>query len=133
MGIRRLSLPLLAAMMAISGCGGDETVARYGGAGRVWQLIEIDGQATSDRLTLQFPQTGQVAGQGPCNSYKARMIAPYPWFDIEQIVAGQSPCAEQATEARLFALLGEVTQSEVLKDTLILSGSGVELLFRARG
>ncbi len=125
--IHLVVLPLLVA------CAGDETVARYGGTGHVWRLAELNGTAYPAPATLSFPETGQIAGTGPCNSFAARMVAPYPWFDAGNLVITERACPETSAEQAYFTALARVTQSEVLDNTLILSGGGTELVFTSDG
>ena len=124
---------LLTPLLMLAACGGDETVARYGGAGQVWQLSEVNGAPAPPGITLHFPQTGQIAGTGPCNSYSARMIAPYPWFDVTNIAATRRACPQAAAEQRYFDQLTRATQSEVLGTTLILTGDGLDMVFISGG
>lgn len=123
------ALPLVA-LAALSGCVGDETVARYGAAGGVWQLSEIDGRPFAARATLSFPEPGRVAGEAPCNLYSGAMTAPYPWFEAGALAVTRRACPEMAAEARFFDALGRVTLAEVQGDVLILSDpAGPEMVF----
>lgn len=127
--IMRLFLALT--FLCAAGCVGDETFGKYGAADRVWVLSELNGAAVSTPITLAVPTPGRIAGQTACVTYAAKMTAPYPWFDAEAIEASNRSCEETPTEARYLQALTDATQSEVLDDVLILSGGGVELVFKA--
>ncbi|PIE13700.1 MAG: META domain-containing protein [Rhodobacterales bacterium] len=121
-----LMLPLITA------CMGDETVGRYGAAGRVWQLTELDGATFTSRATLTFPEPGKIAGQAPCNLYFGTMAAPYPWFRAEKIGATAMACSELSQETAFLRALEQMTLSEVSGDRLILSNEqGREMVFTA--
>ncbi|WP_299829139.1 META domain-containing protein [uncultured Roseobacter sp.] len=130
----RLGLACLVALLALSACRGDETVTAYGAADKIWRLIEIDGASAPFEATLRFPGAGQIAGDAPCNSYSGAMTVPYPWFDAQEIVATQLACPDIDAETTYLAALTEMTLSEVLGDTLILStAEGRKMVFKADG
>ena len=83
--------------------------------------------------TLRFPEAGTIAGEAPCNSYSARMVAPYPWFETGVVTTTERTCADQDQERAFFEALAGATQSEVLDTTLILSGNGIEMIFTTGG
>lgn len=113
-------------------CVGDETVVAYGADGKVWRLVEIDEQPFSATATLKFPQTGQMTGRGPCNGYSATMTAPYPWFEAGPIASTKALCPEIEQEQVFLSSLSEMTLSEVLGDTMILSTpEGRSMVFKA--
>ncbi len=122
---------ILALTFAVS-CKADETARAYGAGGKTWVLTEIDGQRFDATATLSFPETGQIAGQGPCNGFSGAMSVPYPWFKTGPLTATRRACPELAAEARYFNALAEMTLIEVLGDVMILKNEqGRELLFRA--
>lgn len=123
---------LVLAALYLPGCGGDETVAAYGGAGRAWTLVELDGRRVGPGITLSFPETGKIAGQAPCNSYSASMQAPYPWFETGPIRRTRLTCAIQPLEDQYLEALADMTQSEVSGTTLLLrNDAGREMVFMA--
>ena len=122
-----LLLPLL--LSALS-CG-DETISGYTDRGAVFQLRELDGAHYPARATLSFPEEGQVAGEGPCNSFRASQSAPYPWFAPGPIAATRRACPDLEAESRFFAALSEMTLIEAQGDTVILTNeAGREMVFR---
>lgn len=121
--IRHLGFFCLFAAL-LSGCKKDETVTAYGGAGKIWVLVELDGKPVSTQATLIFPEPGKIAGRGPCNSFSATMTVPHPWFDAGPIAATRRACPDLPAEADYFAALSEMTIAEVLGDVLILSTDG---------
>ncbi|GAB5435404.1 META domain-containing protein [Falsiruegeria mediterranea] len=123
-----LILPFLALLQ----CSSDETIAAYGAAGLTWELQSIDAGRFSVPITLTFPKTGRIAGQAPCNAYRATLDAPYPWFELKAFGADTSECPHLVEEGTYFAALLSMTQSEVSGNTLILrSDAGNEMVFTA--
>ena len=116
----------------IPACQSDETVAGYGAAGKTWHLTELAHKTFPARATLSFPEEGQVAGQGPCNTYSATMTVPYPWFEAGPIRSTKMACPDLNEETAYFEGLATMTQSEVLGDTLILrNDADQEMVFKA--
>lgn len=127
-----MRLTLMLATLFLTACIGDETVAGYGGADRIWVLTELDGTPFADRATLQFPETGRIAGEAPCNRYSGVMTTPYPWFAATQVVSTRMACPSLDAEAKFLEALTAMTLSEVLGDVMILSNdAGREMLFKA--
>lgn len=123
------ALPLL----IVAGCTGDETLVKYGAAGKSWVLEEIDGAPFGARAEIEFKGQEEVTGQAPCNRYGARQAAPYPWFKLEAIVATKMACAQLQQEQVYFEALGAMTLAEVGSETLILSNdAGRTMVFKAR-
>ena len=123
-----LILPFLALLQ----CSSDETVAAYGAAGLTWELKSIDDTRALQPITLTFPETGKIAGQAPCNAYRAALDAPYPWFELKAFGADTAECPYLLEEGTYFAALMSMTQSEVSGRTLILRNDvGNEMVFTA--
>ena len=122
----------LLALAALAACTGDETLSGYGAADRTWLLQELDGAPVTTRVTLTFPEPGQLGGEAPCNLYSGQQTVPYPWFKAENIVATRRACPALDLETRYFAALTRMTLSEVLGNTLILRDeTGAEMVFTA--
>lgn len=118
--------------MILSACQRDETVSAYGAADKVWRLISIDDVPFAAPATLTFPEPGMISGQAPCNTYSTTMTVPYPWFEAGLIVATRSTCPDQQAENLFLETLSEMTLSEVLGNTMILSTpDGSLMLFKA--
>lgn len=123
-----------AAMIPLMACAGDETLSAYGAAGKRWELTQIDGKPFTATATLAFPAPGQIAGQAPCNAYRAELNAPYPWFDATNLAATRAVCPELLEETRYLEALQSMSEAEVAGDVLILRNeAGAELLFTAGG
>ncbi|ABG31011.1 META domain-containing protein [Roseobacter denitrificans] len=130
----KTSAAIAVALLAVNGCTRDETAAAYGGADKVWRVVEIDDIPFASRATLTFPAPGQIAGDAPCNSYSAAITVPYPWFDAGPIVATKKRCADASHEARFLEALANMSLSEILRDTMILSTpEGRSIIFKADG
>ena len=131
---RSCAAALLLALIALSGCRQDETVTAYGAAGKIWRLVEVDDMPVSYDATLRFPEPGRVAGDAPCNAYSGAMTVPYPWFALSDVAVTQRACPALAAESAYLNALSEMSLSEVLGDTLILSTpEGRKMLFKADG
>lgn len=125
---------LLSATLCLTACMGDETVAGYGGANRVWLLTEVDGAPFAAQATLQFPEAGKIVGDAPCNRYSGAMTTPYPWFGATQIASTKRACPDLDAETKFFEALTAMTLSEVLGNVMILSNdAGREMVFKADG
>ncbi|WP_298974836.1 META domain-containing protein [uncultured Roseobacter sp.] len=134
MARKRLASAALASLVLVAGCYQDETVNAYGAAGKTWRLVEVDQSAVDYAATLIFPEPGRVTGKAPCNSYTGSMTAPYPWFEMGPIAATRMACPDLEAETAYFSALSEMSQSEVLGDTLILSTEdGRTMTFKADG
>lgn len=128
--MRVLTCALLGIALILTACKKDETVAGYGTAEKIWTLTELDGSPFTATATLTFLEPGRIAGQAPCNRYFADMDKPYPWFGAGPIGATRMVCAAMADEARYLEALAQMTLSEVLGDTLILSNdAGRQMVF----
>lgn len=125
------ALGMIAAVM-LTACQKDETVTAYGGADKTWVLQTLDGQPFKASASLSFPEPGRIAGQGPCNAFFGPQTAPYPWFSTGPIGSTKRACPELQAEADYLAALQDMTQVEVLGDTMILSNdAGRELVFKS--
>ncbi|MDW3224588.1 MAG: META domain-containing protein [Paracoccaceae bacterium] len=124
----------LIAIFGLIGCQKDETVKAYGAADKVWRLVELDDAPVTYSATLTFPETGQIAGKAPCNSYTGSMTVPYPWFEAGPLAATRMACPDLEAETTFFAALSAMSLSEVLGDTLLLSNdAGRTMVFKADG
>lgn len=112
-------------------CAGDETVARYGAADRVWTLKEFNGMPFEWPATLIFSKRGKLSGATPCNTFEADNLAPYPWFEAKNMQITARSCTEVHAEAAYLRALSLAEFSEVLDDTLMLTAPGIELVFKA--
>lgn len=122
-----LTLPIL-----LSACLKDETVSGYAAGGVTWRLQEISGEPFAATATLRFPAEGRVEGAGPCNTYRAQLAVPYPWFGLEDIAVTKRACVDLGDEAQFFDALKAMTLAEVSGPVMILSNdAGDEMVFRA--
>ncbi|WP_372570427.1 META domain-containing protein [Ruegeria jejuensis] len=127
-----LRLFLFTPLIAFGQCQSDESVAAYGASDATWVLESIAGEPVTASSTLTFPETGQIAGKAPCNSYSGTPEAPYPWFEVTGLSATRMACPELEAEGTYFAALMAMTQSEVSGDVLILrNDQGYEMVFRS--
>lgn len=121
-------------LLLAGACTGDETLSAYGASGKLWRLSSIDGNPFTAHASLSFPEPGLIAGKGPCNQFRGKQTAPYPWFAATSLAATRAACPELQAEAAFLHALQEMTLAEVSGNVLILSnGQGREMLFRAGG
>jgi heat shock protein HslJ len=123
-----LTFPIL-----LTACLKDESVSGYAVPEAIYVLQELDAAAFTAGASLQFPGRGQVTGKGPCNGFRATQTLPYPWIEIQDLVATKRACPDLAAEATYFAALQAMTLAEVLGPVLILSNDdGRKMVFRAQ-
>lgn len=126
----RILIPLLL-LLTTSACKSDETISGYVDRNATWRLIELDGKPFSARATISFPEKGAVAGNAPCNSYRARQSVPLPWFELGPILSTKMACRDLAAEQMFFDALENMSLAETLGDTLILrDDTGREMVFK---
>ncbi len=128
----KLAVTLLILPLVVSSCSADETLSGHGGGdGRTWKLVELDGHAFPASATILFGTKGQASGQAPCNVYGATQTAPYPWFELTNIISTQMACSDLDAEMDFFSALTKMTLSEVSGPVLILSNDdGRSMVFR---
>lgn len=116
----------------LAACGPDETISGFADPGATYVLQDIDGEAIAARVTITFPAQGEVAGDGPCNAYRATQTAPYPWFALGSVASTRRACPDLALEQHYLATLGRVTLAEVSGPVLILStADGPALVYQS--
>lgn len=131
-------LPLAAAALTtlLAACSSaDETLSGFTDPETVWTLTEMDGTAFAERMTLQFPEPGRIAGQAPCNRFSGALTVPYPWFGTSPLAATLMACPDLDAERAVFDALGAMTEAEISGPVLILRNSdlGREMVFRTEG
>lgn len=123
---------LTVSILTMAACS-DESLTGYGGGDRLWVLQQLDGVAFEARADLKLARGGDLSGQAPCNSYRAKQQAPYPWFEVEALAATRSVCPDLMAEVTYLQALQEMTESEVAGDVLILRNeTGREMVFAAQ-
>jgi len=128
-----VGLLIFLVVMSVAFQNQDQTVRAYGADDHIWQLIELRDSPFTAHATLHFPHIGVITGKAPCNSYRAEMHIPYPWFGVSQIASTKRTCPELAAETAFFAALKESSLSNVGQDTLTLSNEAGDplLVFRS--
>lgn len=121
----RSSFLILAILTA---CFNDETVSGQTDVSDVWVLKTLNDSSVRPRITIEFPDEGQVAGQAPCNRYFAKQTLPLPWFKLTAIGATKMACPDLKLETQYFNLLQNMTTAEITGDTLILKSDTEQTL-----
>jgi len=100
--------------------------------GAVYVLQSLDGTDFPARATITFDDAGTITGNGPCNTFNASLIAPYPWFEAGPITSTRMACPDLAAEDAYFAALAIMNRALVSGDTLELSNdAGRHMVFQA--
>ena len=121
----------LIALVALTACK-DETISGYSTEGATWVLNSIDGVPFTASATISFPEAGKIVGQAPCNRYFGEQTVPYPWFSAQKIGNTKRACPDLPAETEFFNALKDMTLSESVEGTLILSNdTGREMVFKA--
>ncbi|MCP5085958.1 MAG: META domain-containing protein [Rhodobacteraceae bacterium] len=116
--------------LSLTACLKDETISGQTDPTDVWVLQTLNGAPVSPRITLTFPEQGEIAGDAPCNRYFATQTAPLPWFEAGPIGATDRACPEFPLEAQYFEALAAMTLIEVQSTTLLLrDGASGEMVF----
>lgn len=133
LGLRKGLILLGCCAAGLAACGPDETISGFVEPDAVYHLITLDGAPFAATATLRFPDTGQVNGRGPCNSFATSQTEFYPWFKIGPIRATRRACPALSEEARYFEALGAMAFAEVSGNVLLLTGEGGrEMTFEAQ-
>ncbi len=124
--------PWLILPLALTFCQKDETLAGYADQRAIYTLQMINDDQFPARVTLTLPKRGRIAGEGPCNTYSARLTVPYPWFAVKDLTTTRRGCPELALETLYLDTVRSMTLVEVSGNTLILSNdAGDEMTFKA--
>ena len=120
-------IALMAAGLALLAAP-DETISGYADREATYVVTELAGQPFEASASVRFPEPGLVQGRGPCNAYSASQNAPYPWIQIDPIMATKVACPDLAAEDAFFAFLSGATLVEVSGPVIILTNEAGETL-----
>lgn len=124
---------ILALILTFTVLQPDETLRRYGAAGKTWHLEVLQGSPFDPAMTLSFPSRNILAGQGPCNSFRATNTTPYPWIRVGPIATTRRACPDLQAETAAFAALRAARIVVIEGDTMTLSDEEKPLMvFKAR-
>jgi heat shock protein HslJ len=124
-------LPRLVTALALGLCAAPLSAGAQEGPlpGSSWRLVALDGADVTSLVTLSFVEPGSLAGQAPCNRYRASMYGSLPDLVVGPILSTRTTCPAQAEEDRYLALLALMTRAEVVGGILVLSGLDGDLRF----
>jgi heat shock protein HslJ len=111
---------LLISTLILSACA-SETIFNQTDSSEVWVLQSLNTKTVPAKITLTFPEKGQISGQAPCNHYSARQKAPLPWFEAGPIRATRRACDKLALEQSYFEALSSMTLIERKAGFLLLT------------
>ncbi len=95
------------------------------------RLVELNGEPLPAGTTLNLPEFGRITGTLPCNTFRARQTAPYPWFILSHFEVGGQTCAATALEDRIVHASASVTLAEAQGPSLLLTNAeGLEMYLR---
>jgi putative lipoprotein len=91
-----------------------------------WRLTDLAGSPVLERVTLEFPEEGKVAGRSFCNQYFGSVEVAPPAIRIHGLGSTRMACAEplMAHEQRFF---------DALQAAVRLSREGTTMLLHCRG
>lgn len=99
------------------GCGGDTADLLRDTR---WQVTELDGEplAAAARATISFGDSGQLAGQSACNTFRGRYAIKGEGLSVSRLAATRKACAAAVLkhETALLKLLGAAQQLDFRDD-----------------
>jgi len=108
-----------AAASAAQGIAGESELL-----GTAWLAEDIDGHGVIDRVrsTLEFPETGQVAGLAACNRYFGSVSLTGETIAVGNLASTRKMCPESLMiqEQRFMATLSKANRLELTQEGQIL-------------
>ena len=134
--MRVLIVSMVATALSLSACASPERESAPPLANTSWIATEIGGVPVSPpgRVTLNI-QTGQIGGNGSCNSYGGDVVVDGASIKIGPVISTQMACLENnlmAQENRYFQLLQRASRIERigLGQLVITTSDGQKIIFR---
>ena len=123
---------LPAVLSMLTACAG--ATSAPGGAvalvGTEWQLQSINGQPVMDRsrASLQFPESGRVAGNGSCNTFVGAVAIDNESIIFRQMASTKMACMGGASEqeSRFMEALRQAQRYQVVDGHLLIHVQGME-------
>lgn len=122
--------PVVLALMAA--CAGASSTAAGAVAlvGTEWRLESINGQAVMERSTasLQFPESGRVAGNGSCNTFVGAVAIDNESIIFRQMASTKMACmgGASAQETRYMQALSQAQRYQVVDGQLLIHVQGMD-------
>lgn len=99
-------------------------------AGTAWRLEDLAGAGVVDRVeaTLEFPETGRVAGKGSCNHFFGSVEISGASISFGQIGSTRMACVEAVMnqETTYLAALQAAERFKLEGDTLLIHARGLD-------
>lgn len=123
---------LPAVLSTLAACAGASSAP--GGAvtlvGTEWHLQSINGQPVMDRsrASLQFPESGRVAGNGSCNTFVGAVAIDNASIIFRQMASTKMACLGGASEqeTRYMQALSQAQRYQVINGQLLIHVQGME-------
>lgn len=123
---------LPAVLSTLAACAG--AASAPGGAmglvGTEWQLQSINGQPVMARsqASLQFPESGRVAGNGSCNTFVGAVAIDNESIIFRQMASTKMACMGGASEqeARFMEALRQAQRYQVVDGQLLIHVQGMD-------
>lgn len=99
-----------------------------------WILTEMDGLPWGADVSLRI-DGDRLTGIGPCNAYSGGQAASPPGFSAQGLDVTGLPCDDPLRNRAEAEYLDHLKRAEAMRrdrSRLILTGSGVELIFEQR-
>ena len=129
----RPAWPLLA-LVLLTACNTPELPKGQRINGIDWILVGMDGLPWGADVTLRI-DGDRLTGVGPCNAYSAAQAASPPGFSAQGLDVTALPCDDPLRNRAEAEYLDHLKRAEAMRrerSRLILTGSGVELIFEQR-
>ncbi len=129
--LRPLAWLMPSLVLTLAACAGATTAPAGPVAlvGTEWQLQSIDGQAVvaQSQASLQFPETGRVAGNGSCNRFVGAVAIDNQNIVFRQMASTKMACMGGAgeQETRYLEALRNAQRYQVLDGQLLIHVQGM--------
>lgn len=138
--LRRMAWLLPPLFATLAACAGASSAPAGAVAlvGTEWRLESINGQPVMDRseASLQFPESGRVAGNGSCNRFVGAVVIDSESIIFRQMASTKMACMGGAgeQESRYMEALRHAQRYQVLDGQLRIHVQGMAqpLLFKKK-
>ncbi len=122
--------PLLVATLAACAGASSAPGGTVALVGTEWRLESINGQPVMERSTasLQFPESGRVAGNGSCNSFVGAVAIDSESIIFRQMASTKMACMGGAgeQETRYMQALSQAQRYQAVDGQLLIHVQGMD-------
>jgi heat shock protein HslJ len=130
--LRPFAWCLPAVFFTLAACAGASSAPAAPAAlvGTQWHLESINGQPVMDRsvASLQFPESGRVAGNGSCNTFVGAVAIDSESIIFRQMASTKMACMGGASEqeTRFMEALRQAQRYQVIDGHLLIHVQGMD-------